>query len=183
MDGRQTALDELTGTGHRTSILSITREIQVSPCYVYYHDDGIPSVKGKGKVLLFDDEEIILSSLQRVLKASGYRAITCNESLEAFKLFEKKPRDFDLVITDRTMSGITVLELSRRLLDICPGLPIILCTGFNNAISREEVRSLGIRDLLLKPAGTAEFGNVVRRASGNGSHRNDLFDAPSPVKA
>jgi CheY-like chemotaxis protein len=129
--------------------------------------DSIPSAKGKGKVLLIDDEEIILSSVQRVLKMSGYRVIALKDSLDALKLFEKKPGEFDLVITDQTMPGITGIELSKKLLDIRPDVPVILCTGYNDAICGDEAKSIGIRELLLKPAGTSELKSVVRRALEN----------------
>lgn len=123
-----------------------------------------PTEKGKEKILLVDDEEYILSSLQRVLKMSGYRVVAVRDGQEALRLFERAPDEFDLVITDLTMPKMTGVELTRELLSRRPDIPVILCTGFNDVITEQEANALGIRELLLKPAGTGEVKKVVRRA-------------------
>jgi YesN/AraC family two-component response regulator len=56
-----------------------------------------------------------------------------------------------LVITDQTMPGMTGVDLARRMLQIRPDLPIILCTGYSNLISEEKVKNLGIKGFALKP--------------------------------
>ncbi len=123
-----------------------------------------PHMEGKEKILLVDDEEFILTSLQRVLEKTGYRVAAAKDSLEALKLFEKEPYEFDLVITDLTMPNMTGLELSRKVMAVRPELPVILCTGFNDAINEQEASSMGIRELLLKPTDSGELKKIVRRA-------------------
>jgi CheY-like chemotaxis protein len=127
------------------------------------HTDNTPPVRGKGKILIVDDEEIVLSSLQRVLTMSGYQVVAVSDGIEAFDLFCRKPSEFDIVLTDLTMPGMTGLELTKKLLDIRPDTSVILCTGFNDAIDYNEARSLGIKDLLLKPAGTKELRKTITR--------------------
>ncbi len=140
----------------------------------YFADRSGPSLQGKESILLVDDEELVLSSLQRALKMSGYRVSALKDGREAVRAFEKSPDEFDLVITDLTMPGMTGIELSRKILDIRPDIPVILCTGFNDAVDDQEARSLGIRELLLKPAGSTELKNAIRRV---------LEKGYSPVKA
>jgi PAS domain S-box-containing protein len=129
--------------------------------------DSAPTVQGKGKILLVDDEEMVLSSLQRVLTLSGYQVVAVKDGTEALELFCRKPDEFDIVITDLTMPGMTGLELSMKLLVVRPDTPVILCTGFNDAIDYHEVSSLGIKELLLKPAGMGELRKVITRALEN----------------
>lgn len=131
------------------------------------HTDRDPSVQHKGKLLVIDDEELVLLSLQRVLKSSGYQVAACRDSREAFELFAMKPAEFDLVITDLTMPGMTGLDLSRKIQNVRPDIPIILCTGFNDVISQEEAKSFGIKELLLKPVGAGELKKVIHRALEN----------------
>ncbi|HVN71027.1 MAG TPA: response regulator, partial [Desulfomonilia bacterium] len=85
------------------------------------------------------------------------------DGIEAFKLFSKTPEAFDLVITDLTMPQITGVELANKLMDIRADIPIILCTGFNDAIDEEEARQYGIKELILKPASTSEIKSAVSR--------------------
>ena len=125
------------------------------------------SVKEQGKVLLVDDEDIILASLQNVLKRMGYDVVALKDSLEAYGVFLKAPSDFDLVITDLTMPQITGIELANKLMDIRPDIPIILCTGFNDVIDEEKAKSMGIRELLLKPASINELKTAISRALEN----------------
>jgi two-component system, cell cycle sensor histidine kinase and response regulator CckA len=124
-------------------------------------------LQGRESILLVDDEEIILSSLQRVLTLSGYRVTGLKDSQEALRLFDEKPDEFDLVITDLTMPGMTGLDLSRKIQSVRPDIPIVLCTGFNDAISQEEAKSFGIRELLLKPVGAGELKKLIHRALEN----------------
>lgn len=129
--------------------------------------ESTPTVQDKKSILLIDDEELILSSLQRALKLSGYRVTALQNGQEALEEFSENPDKFDLVITDLTMPGMTGLELSRKLQEKRPGLPIILCTGFNDVISQQEAKSFGIKELLLKPAGSKDIKDAVRRAFTN----------------
>ncbi len=71
-----------------------------------------------GTILLIDDEEIILSSLQRALQRSGYQVITVKDSLEALEMFRRAPDEYDLVITDQTMPQITGVELGKKFMEI-----------------------------------------------------------------
>jgi PAS domain S-box-containing protein len=122
------------------------------------------SVKGKLTVV---DEENILTSLQKVLKRIGYDVVAVNDGEKAYQMFRKGPSKFDLVITDLTMHKITGVELADKLMDIRPDIPVILCTGFNDAIDREEATAIGIRELLLKPAGLRELKGAIGRALEN----------------
>lgn len=119
---------------------------------------------GSEKILLIDDEEIILSSLERVFTKSGYQVVAIQDSREALRIFTEGPKEFDLVITDLSMPKMTGIELTRKILDIRPDIPVILCTGYNEDLSGQEARSLGIRELLLKPASSNELKMIVRRA-------------------
>ncbi len=122
------------------------------------------SGKEHGNILLIDDEEAILSSLQRALKSSGYRVVAVKDGEKALQLFGNTPEEFDLVITDLTMPGTTGVELAGKIKEIRPDTPIILCTGFNDVIDKQKARSLGISELLLKPTGMNELKSAVGRA-------------------
>lgn len=129
-----------------------------------YHGESAPQVKGSEKILLVDDEEFIISSLKRTLASSGYRVVALTDGHEALKEFRDHPDEFDLVIADLTMPGMTGIELARKILEIRSDIPFILSTGYNNIISRQEAESFGIRELLLKPTGAQELRNAVRSA-------------------
>ncbi len=118
--------------------------------------------RGK-RVLLVDDEVLILSGLQRVLGRFGYRVDTAVDGRKALETFSESPGSFDLVITDQTMPGITGIELSRKIREVRPDIPVILCTGLDDTVDEQSMRSAGIRELLVKPTDMGELKSTVNR--------------------
>jgi len=94
----------------------------------------------------------------------GYSVTSRTSSVEALELFRAKPNDFDLVITDMTMPEMTGIELSRKLLTHRPDLPVILCTGFSEAIDETTARSFGISEYIKKPVDTLTIAKAIRSA-------------------
>ncbi len=98
-----------------------------------------------------------------MLERLGYRVTTRSNGLEALNTFQNQPDEFDLLITDQTMPGMTGSDLARRILQIRPGIPVILCTGYSNIISEAESRTMGIRGFAMKPLVKNEFSALVRK--------------------
>ena len=123
--------------------------------------ENVPA--GREHILLVDDEEMLAEMGKHLLERLGYRVTTRTSSLEALTTFQNQPDRFDLVITDQTMAGLTGADLARRILQLRPTLPIILCTGYSNQISEEKARSLGIKGFAFKPLTRKEIGELIRR--------------------
>lgn len=131
-------------------------------------DDAVsPRHQGeKKRILLVDDERIILSSVSKVLKILGYEVVAGSSGAEALELFCASPDAFSLVITDHTMPRMTGIELAAQLTKIRPGIPVILCTGFSDTVDREDLGNIGITELLAKPADMQELQEAIERALG-----------------
>ncbi|MEE4357510.1 MAG: response regulator [Desulfococcaceae bacterium] len=123
--------------------------------------ENIPG--GTENILLVDDEYQIVQMEKQMLQRMGYRVRGMTDSTAALELFRKKPDDFDLVITDMTMPGITGIQLAREILRIRPDIPLILCTGFSETISGEQARAKGIREYIMKPVLKREMAKTIRR--------------------
>jgi PAS domain S-box-containing protein len=121
-------------------------------------------LKGKGRVLFVDDEDILVRTVPRMLERLGYSVTALSDPREALALFRQRPRDFDLVITDETMPGLTGEKLAREMLTVRPDIPIILSTGYSEAVREEEIRSLGIREFIMKPFSTGEIAEKIQAA-------------------
>ena len=118
---------------------------------------------GNERILLIDDERIIADMSKSMLERLGYRVTTKTNSMEALTAFQNKPEEFDLVITDQTMPGMTGSDLARCMLQIRPGIPIILCTGYSSLISEEKARSFGIKGFALKPLAKKDLAALIRK--------------------
>ncbi len=122
---------------------------------------------GTERLLVVDDEEIITGMLRAVLSSLGYRVSVCGNGLEALAIFSRSPDEFDLMLTDMTMPGLTGFEVARQVLTLRPNLPVILCTGFSELVTRELALAHGIREFLMKPVQVQELAATVRRALDN----------------
>jgi len=118
--------------------------------------------KGSERILLVDDEESVIIIVREILQRLGYQVTTYNDSNNALAFFRKEPERFDMVITDMEMPGLTGDKLSAELVQIRPGIPILLCTGFSEAISEQKATTLGIKGFLMKPIVIKDLSEKIR---------------------
>ncbi len=123
-----------------------------------------PIPTGKERILLIDDEEIQVRTLQHMLERLGYRVIAKTRAPEALETFRTQPDAFDLVITDQTMPELSGANLAKEILQIRPDMPVILYTGYSETLAEDEARSIGIRDFALKPLTVRDMAERIRRA-------------------
>ncbi len=128
-------------------------------------NETMPPV-GSERILLIDDEEILANMTRTMLEKLGYQVTVRRSSLEALTTFQNQPDAYDLVITDQTMPGMTGIDLARRMLQLRPDLPIILCTGYSSLISEDKAKSAGIRGFALKPLAKKDLAVLIRRVLG-----------------
>jgi len=121
-------------------------------------------IGGTERILFVDDEKMLVDIGQQALQRLGYEVVCRTSPLEALELFKAKPDHFDLVITDKTMPGMTGDALAKELLAIRPSLPVIICTGYSQTIDQERSRKIGIRAFVMKPILIQEIAAAVRMA-------------------
>jgi len=122
-----------------------------------------PLARGKERVLIIDDEQALASLGKQMLERLGYQVISETSSMEALEAFRAQPDGFDLVITDAIMPSMTGLELAEKLLTVRPDIPIILCSGGGETVTKEKARALGIRKFVMKPIVIAEIAEIIRK--------------------
>ncbi|MCK5680053.1 PAS domain S-box protein [bacterium] len=118
---------------------------------------------GSEELLLVDDEKDILELNQRALEKLGYRVSICNNGNSALQMIKRNPEQFDLVLTDMTMPGISGTQLAIESLKLNPNLPIILGTGYNDTINRKDALTVGIKEFYNKPLSTNRLVKLVRK--------------------
>jgi CheY-like chemotaxis protein len=94
------------------------------------------SPKSQARILLVDDNAHGLSARRSVLEELGYRIATAASAAEALDQFHSQT--FDLVVTDYKMPRMDGVELIARLRKHAPGLPVILISGFVDALGLNE---------------------------------------------
>ena len=123
------------------------------------------TIEGQGEhVLTVDDEPALVELLRDQLQTLGYRVTAHVSPVEALSDFLARPLDFDIVLTDLTMPGMSGADLAERILKVRPDLPIVMATGYGHIMSEERARELGLRPLLYKPFSMAVLGEAIQDA-------------------
>lgn len=124
-----------------------------------------PSLDAGGTecVLIVDGDPDILEMEEQILSSCGYRPVSANTGIEARQMFQQNPEQFDIVVTESVLPGITGIELSKEILAIRPNVPIIVCTGYSEDFSEEDAKSIGIREFVPKPIVMNDLMTTIRR--------------------
>ncbi|WP_291348279.1 response regulator [Desulfobacula sp.] len=122
---------------------------------------------GTEQILFVDDEAAIITMGKQVLERLGYQVTSRTSSLEALEAFRANPDRFDLVITDMAMPNMPGDKLSTELIKIRSDIPVLLCTGFSENISKEKAASLGIKGFILKPIVMKDLAQKIREVLDN----------------
>jgi two-component system cell cycle sensor histidine kinase/response regulator CckA len=123
----------------------------------------MPLARGSGRILLADDEPDIVMAAKIILEKLGYEVEGFNNGQVALEAFWADPDRYDLIFTDQTMPQLTGVELAQEVVKMRPQLPIIICTGFSESITPEQIRALGIGELVMKPLTPTNLADAVRR--------------------
>ena len=136
----------------------ITQEkhIQIAP-----KNTSMPT--GAEKILLVDDEEMLLELASEMLRDAGYDVTCQSNSLQALEVIKQTPQTFDLIVTDQSMPELTGRELTKKVREINADIPIILCSGHSNSLSEEEAEQLDIQKFCHKPLEMSELLQSVRQ--------------------
>lgn len=118
--------------------------------------------RGSGRLLVVDDEEQIVVMMSRFLQRLGYSVTSFTSSPAALRAVLEDPQAFDLLITDMTMPQLTGVQLAREIRRRAPRLPMLLCTGFNETISREKALAEGFAGFLMKPLLMEDLARYVQ---------------------
>jgi CheY-like chemotaxis protein len=85
---------------------------------------------GNGTILVIDDEEIPRRLACDMLRALGYRTLDASSGAGGIALLSEDPARVDLVLLDKIMPGMDGTETRRRIREIAPALPVVLCSGY-----------------------------------------------------
>ncbi len=114
-----------------------------------------PSHTGKGKILIMDDQEIILRMATSMLEYLGYDATVAMDGSQAIELFRdayQSENPFNLVILDLTVpGGMGGTETIQTLLNIDPKLKAVVSSGYSNDPVMADYEAYGFCGLLPKP--------------------------------
>jgi signal transduction histidine kinase/ActR/RegA family two-component response regulator len=120
--------------------------------------------EGHGQHILYiDDDEAHLFLIRRTLERWGYRVSAYLEQGEALDALRAGAEQFDLVITDFKMPGISGTEVAQAIRRVRRDLPVVVVSGYINEELRAQAATAGVRELVFKAQEMEELRDVVQR--------------------
>ena len=115
------------------------------------------------RILYLDDEEPLVFLMRRMLEHLGHRISAFTRAEDALAAFKETPDEFDLVLTDMSMPGMSGIEFAQSVLALRPGTLVVIATGHLQNKDIEKARAAGVREVIQKPNTLDEMARTVNR--------------------
>jgi two-component system, cell cycle sensor histidine kinase and response regulator CckA len=126
-------------------------------------EEKLEEIRGGTETLLVvEDEEMLMMSLQMLLVEKGYNVLPARDGMEALKIYQENKNGIALVLTDLGLPAITGLEVCQRIKKIKSNERVILATGYLDPDMKAELLEAGIQNILYKPYDLKRVLKVVR---------------------
>jgi DNA-binding NtrC family response regulator len=114
----------------------------------------------KMRILIVDDEEIVLESCRKVLEADGYDVLLAGSADQALERMRDEPPD--LLLVDIKMPERDGVYLIREVRKERTDIPIVLMTGYTTKETVAQAAQIGVATLIAKPFTPDELAETVR---------------------
>jgi CheY-like chemotaxis protein len=135
------------------------------------------SARCRERILIVDDDPLILQMIAAVLGQDGYRVHRAAGGAEALRLYHAAPEPFELVLSDLMMAGTSGFDLARKLQESHPAVNIMFITGHAPAKPLLEDRAFRTIPLLAKPFRADALLKLVRATLDRGTARTSAIPA------
>lgn len=122
------------------------------------------------RIMIVDDEQPLLELAEEILAELGYRTAVFNRSTDALAAFEQQPQQFDLLLTDEIMPGLTGTQLAARVHAARPELPILIITAYGGPGFELRAQQAGVFKVLRKPYQRTELAHALASALAMPAH-------------
>jgi DNA-binding NtrC family response regulator len=136
--------------------------------------------KINGKILVLDDEQIVLDSVSRILEEENYKVRTAQKGSDALEIL--KEGGFDIFITDLKMPGMDGLQAMESISEIDPDISMIMFTAYSTVDSAVKAMKLGAVDYIRKPFTPDQLTELVNKSMSDRKirfekrYREDTFE-------
>nr|WP_321467389.1 ATP-binding protein [uncultured Desulfobulbus sp.] len=121
-----------------------------------------PLPRGHEQIVFIDDDPFLTNIGGAILEELGYRVVLFNDSQDALQYIMEHREEVDLVVTDMTMPKMTGLDLAGWLRASRVRVPILLCTGYSEGMTEEQLRGVNVQKCIVKPINSQLLASSVR---------------------
>jgi CheY-like chemotaxis protein len=122
-------------------------------------------VRGSNElILVVDDEEFVRDVALETLESAGYRVLLALDGVDGLRTFLERKSEIDAVLTDVMMPNMDGLELVKRIRSEHQNIPIVAMSGMVASEKLNEMKTYGVRELLLKPFTSRGLAKSIHEA-------------------
>ncbi len=122
---------------------------------------SLESLRGKGSILVIDDEPQLQQISSEIAKMLGYTVTVASSGEEGLSLF--KENHYDLIVLDMLLGdGLSGCETYEKMLDIKPGQKAIIASGYSTSEEVEKTLLMGAQTIIKKPYSLEELGHAIK---------------------
>ena len=122
--------------------------------------------KGKGTILIIDDEEEVLDTSRLALEHLGYRVLTANTGMEAISIVETAGKDIDLAILDIGLPDIMGDIVCQRIQELRPNIKVVISTGYMVEDITDDMK-IKAQGFIQKPFSMSEMAMKLKEVLGD----------------
>jgi PAS domain S-box-containing protein len=123
---------------------------------------SLTAYRGKGTVLVADDEEAVRNVARRMLELVGFTVLSASDGIEAVQVFREHSPEIVAVLLDMTMPQMDGLTALREIRRIRNDARIILSSGFSEQDAKSRLAGEGLSGFVQKPYRPSELVGKVR---------------------
>jgi CheY-like chemotaxis protein len=118
--------------------------------------------KGKGTILVVDDEQAVRQLAEKMLRHIGFDVITADNGRQGLDVFRRDNAKLHAVLLDMTMPQMGGAEVFRQMHKINPTVPVVLASGYTNQIIPRDLAEQGLAGFIQKPFELEKLRNALK---------------------
>ncbi|WP_167496595.1 response regulator [Desulfopila sp. IMCC35006] len=134
--------------------------------------------KGRGRILVVDDEEVMRLTAKAILEELGYEVIVARNGQEGLQVYLQENAAFDLVLLDMAMPVMNGRDCFEAMRKYNPDVLVVLSSGFSKAEDLREMKDLGLVGLVRKPYSSSKLSQTIHAAL----HKRDRRYPPRSLR-
>jgi len=126
--------------------------------------EEVKVIRGKGHVLVVDDEKVVRDVSQEILEELGYSVSLCEDGEQAVAFFRAHHKEIDVTVLDMIMPKMGGYDCFKQFRAIQPGAKVIIATGYSTSDDTQRIVTRGVSAFIQKPFDAEELSQVIAGA-------------------
>ena len=127
-------------------------------------DPSKEAFQGHEGIMVVDDEEAIRDMIRQLLSENGYTPLFASSGEEALELYRERGGEIDLVLLDIGMPGMGGHACMKKLLEINPGIKVVVASGYSHQESIRNILAEGAKEFIAKPYRGKQLLQAIRHS-------------------